>query len=121
MARGRAGGVAALHNRKSPGAPVRLTAAQRSGIPALLAKRAEAWGFRGAIWTRARGYRDQTRFNVTYHPDHVGRILPDLGWSVHKPRERATQRTEAAIDHWRKQKWQTIKKKLSAKTAPWSG
>ena len=49
MARGRAGGVVGLRNRKSPGAPVRLTAAQRVGIAALLAKGAEAWGFRGDI------------------------------------------------------------------------
>jgi transposase len=122
MARGRAGGVAALHNRQSPGAPVRLTAAQRSGIPALLAKGAEAWGFRGAIWTRARVAAVIKReFNVTYHPDHVGRILREVGWSVQKPLERATQRNEAAIDSWREQTWETIKKKPSRKTAPWSG
>src|SRR5215510_308316 len=52
MARGREGGLAALRKRKSPGAPIRLTATQRAGLPALLAKGAQAWGFRGDIWTR---------------------------------------------------------------------
>jgi len=122
MARGREGGLAALRNRKSPGAPARLTATQRAGIPALLAKGAQAWGFRGDIWTRARVAAVIKRaFNVAYHPDHVGRLLRDLGWSVQKPLERATQRNEQAIMAWREQQWQTIKKKPSAKDAPWSG
>ena len=118
MARGRAGGVAALRNRKSPGAPLRLSATQRAGIPALLAKGAEAWGFRGDIWTRARVAAVIKRaFGVAYHPDHVGRLLRGLGWSVQKPIERATQRNEQAIAAWREQKWPAIKKKPSAKGA----
>lgn len=122
MARGRSGGVAALRNRKSPGAPVRLTAAQQNAIPALLARGAQAWGFRGDIWTRARVAAVIKRaFNVAYHPDHVGRILRRLGWSVQKPRERATQRNEQAIAAWREQKWQAIKKKPSRKVAHCSG
>lgn len=122
MARGREGGIAALRNRKSPGAPVRLTAAQRAGIPALLAKGAEAWGFRGAIWTRARVAAVIKReFGVAYHPDHVGRLLRDLGWSVHKPIERATQRNEQAITAWREQKWEAIKKKPKPKDGHSSG
>jgi transposase len=110
MARGHAGGVAALRNRKSPGAPVRLSAAQRQDIPALLAKGAEAWGFRGDIWTRARVAAVIKReFGVAYHPDHVGRLLRDLGWTVQKPLERASQRDEQAIAAWHEQKWPEIK------------
>jgi transposase len=119
MARGRAGGEAALRNRTSPGAPVRLTATQRSGIPALLAKGAEAWGFRGDIWTRARVATVIKRtFGVAYHPDHVGRLLREIGWSVQKPVERATQRNEQAIAAWREEKWPAIKKKPSRKGEP---
>jgi transposase len=99
-----------------------LTADQRAGIPALLTKGAEAWGFRGAIWTRAGVAAVIKReFGVAYHPDHVGRLLHELGWSVHKPIERASQRNEQAIAAWREQKWQTIKKKPSAKAAHWFG
>ena len=95
MARGRAGGVAALHKRTSPG---------------------------GAIWTRARVAAVIKRaFGVAYHPDHVGRLLRALGWSVQKPLERATQRNEQAIAAWREQKWPAIKKKPSEKGAHSSG
>ena len=122
MARGRAGGSAALRNRKSPGAPRRLTAAQRTGIPALLVKGAEAWGFRGDIWTRARVAAVIKRaFNVAYHPDHVGRLLREVGWSVLKPIERASQRNEPAIAAWREEKWPALKKKPSGKAVRSSG
>jgi transposase len=122
MTRGRAGGVVALRNRTSPGAPVRLTAAQRAGIPALLSKGAEAWGFRGDIWTRARvAVVIKRAFGVAYHPDHVGRLLRALGWSVQKPIARATQRDEEAIAAWRAEKWPAIKKKPREKGAPSSG
>lgn len=122
MSRGRAGGRTALRNRKSPGAPVRLAAAQRTRLPSLLAKGAEAWGFRGDIWTRARVAAVIKReFGVAYHPDHVGRLLRDMGWSVQKPLERATQRNEPAITAWREEKWPAIKKKPSRKGARSSG
>jgi transposase len=122
IARGRAGGVEALRNRTSPGAPARLTAEQRAQIPQLLARGAEAFGFLGAVWTRARVAAVIKReFGVAYHPDHVGRLLHDLGWSVQKPVERAIERNEAAIDAWREQKWPAIKKKPKRKNARLSG
>lgn len=122
MARGRTGGSDGLHHRTSPGAPRRLSTVQRTGIPALLARGAEAWGFRGDIWTRARVAAVIKRvFNVAYHPDHVGRVLREIGWSVQKPVERATQRNEQAIAAWREEKWPAIKKKPRRKGEPSSG
>src|SRR5215207_9079964 len=98
IARGKAGGVEALRNRKPPGAPRRLTTQQRDQLPSLLARGAQAFGFRGDIWTRARiAAIIKREFGVSYHPDHVGRLLAEIGWTVQKPVERATQRNEAAI------------------------
>src|SRR5947209_8685983 len=51
LRRARDGGVAALRHRPAPGAPPRLSAAQREQIPALLARGAEAYGFLGDVWT----------------------------------------------------------------------
>jgi transposase len=122
IARGRSGGVAALRSRTSPGAPPRLTAQQRAQIPALLARGAETFGFLGDVWTRARVASVIKReFGVTYHPDHVGRLLQDVGWSVQKPLTRALERNDAVIAAWREQKWPAIKKKPKRKDAPWSG
>jgi transposase len=122
MARGREGDREALRTRKSPGAPLRLTLKQRARLPALLSKGAQAWGFRGDIWTRKRVATLIKRvFGVKYHPDHVGRLLRAIGWSVQKPSLRATERDEAAIAHWREHKWPAIKKKPSRNTAHSSG
>jgi transposase len=101
-----------LRNRKSPGAPRRLNDQQREQLPRLLERGAEAFGFRGEIWTRARiAAVIKREFGVSYHRDHIGRLLSDLGWSVQRPVERATQRDEAAIARWRDERWPALKKR----------
>ncbi len=122
IARGTAGGVAALRNRSRPGAKPKLTQAQRDRIPDLLKRGAEAHGFIGNVWTQERIAEVLKRaFGVQYHHDHIGRLLRSIGWSVQKPIERATQRNEAAIERWRQDTWSTIKKKRSTKDERWSG
>src|SRR5688500_1702606 len=54
MKRGREGGPEALRHRPPPGAPRRLTTDQLARLPALLQQSPEAYGFRGALWTRGR-------------------------------------------------------------------
>ena len=49
-------------------------------------------------------------FGVTYHVDHVGRLLHALGFTPQKPRRKARERDEAAIEHWRREDWPRIKK-----------
>jgi transposase len=122
LARGRDGGLAALRARSSPGAPPRLQPEHLAQLPALLARGAPAFGFIGDVWTRARVAEVIKReFGVAYHPDHVGRLLRIVGWSVQKPVARATQRDERAITAWRQERWPAIKKKRSRKVGPSSG
>ena len=52
--RGREGGEEALKAHPPKGVSPRLTAEQKAQIPALLAKGAEAYGFRGDVWTASR-------------------------------------------------------------------
>ncbi len=64
----------------APGAPARLRAEQLAQLPALLVRGAPAFGFIGDVWTRARVAEVIKRqFGVTYHPDHVGRLLRAVG------------------------------------------
>jgi transposase len=112
MKQARAGGRNALQRRPAPGRRPRLSAEQKAKLPALLAKGAEAYGFRGAVWTRKRVAQVIRReFGVSYSPRHVGRVLGALGWSVQQPEERATQRDEAAIQQWVEEEWPRIKKR----------
>jgi len=100
----------------------RLTTEQKAQIPHLLAKGAEACGFRGDVWTanRVAEVIDRT-FGVRYHRDHVGRMLREAGWSRHQPIERATQRNEAAIKDWYEKRWPAMKKKPKRRNGPSSG
>ncbi len=110
--RGRHGGVEALQHRPPPGLRPRMSAEQRARIPSLLARGAEAWGFRGDVWTASRVAEVIWRaFGVRYQRDHVSRLLRQASWSPQQPIERATQRDEAAIQRWYHERWPALSKK----------
>lgn len=114
IARATTGGVEALRTRQPPGASPKLSQDQRTHLLNLLKQGAETHGFVGDVWTQARVAKLIKRhFAVSYHRDHIGRMLRDLGWSVQKPQEQATQRNDEAIASWRDEKWPEIKKKSS--------
>ena len=80
-------------------------------VPDLLSHGAEVWGFRGELWTCARvAAVIQEEFGVLYSPAHVSRLLKALEWTPQRPIERASQRDEAAIAHWREVRWPLLKK-----------
>lgn len=54
MKRTRQGGVEALKRQPAPGAAPRLSEEQRARVPELLERGAEAYGFRGEVWTCGR-------------------------------------------------------------------
>ena len=106
FARARDGGPEALRARPSPGRPPKLSATQKRLIPEFLWHGAEAYGFRGEVWTCGRIARViEEEFGVRYHKDHVGRLLQELGWTPQLPIRRALQRDEEAIRRWRADVW----------------
>ncbi|GHO72740.1 hypothetical protein KSD_70420 [Ktedonobacter sp. SOSP1-85] len=118
MTSGREGGEEALKAHPAKGATPRLTAEQQAQIPAVLAKGASAYGFRGDIWNSRRlAVAIKREFGVSYHPDHCGYLVRKLGYSMQKPVERATQRDEQAIKCWKTQRWPHLKKKPSRNAA----
>jgi transposase len=122
LKRAREKGVAALRTQPRPGGPAKLTAEQRAQIPALLSQGAEAYGFRGDVWTANRVAVVIWRaFGVRYHRDHVSRLLRQASWSRQQPVTRASQRDEAAIQHWYTERWPTLQKKRPTKSSPSSG
>ena len=99
-------GAEALRSHPPPGRPCRLTAQQMRLIPEFLSHGAEAYGFRGQVWTCARIAKViEEEFGVSYHKDHVGRLLKELQWTPQVPIKRAIQRDEKAIERWRVEVW----------------
>jgi transposase len=106
LARARQGGPGALRARPRSGHPPKLTPAQKRLIPEFLWHGAEAYGFRGEVWTCARiAQVIEGEFGVRYHKDHVGRLLRELHWTPQVPIRRAAQRDEEAIRRWRDEVW----------------
>lgn len=104
-------GVEGLRHKPPPGATPRPSEDERARLPELLARRAEAHGFRGEVWTCERVAKViRKEFGVSYHPAHVSRLLKALRQSLQKPKRRAEQRDEEAIDNWKEKKWPSLKK-----------
>jgi transposase len=106
LARARVGGPEALRAHPAPGRPPELAPGQRRLIPEFLWHGAEAYGFRGEVWTCARVAKViEEEFGVAYHKAHVARLLQELRWTPQVPIRRAIQRDEEAIIRWRVEVW----------------
>src|SRR5919202_1636658 len=116
LARARQGGAEALRARPRPGHPPKLSQAQKALIPEFLWHGAEAYGFRGDVWTCARIARViEEEFGVHYHQDHVSRLLKELRWTPQVPIRRAIQRDEEAIERWRVEVWPDLQRRARLK------
>lgn len=108
-------GVEALRAQYPPGRPPSLSRAHLAQLEDLLAQGAEAFGFRGALWTRRRvAHLIHQQFGVSSHPGHVSRLLRQIGWTPQRPLQRATQRDEDAIAEWYAERWPALNKRRSA-------
>lgn len=108
-------GEEGLKVRFSPGRPLRLNQEQRNQLLQLLLRGPGAFGWRTEVWTTRRiAQLIEKEFHVSYHPDHVGRIMHALRWSHQKPDRRAVERDEAAIQEWKTKHWKRVKKRPKA-------
>jgi transposase len=109
----RRGGPEALASHTDRrGTHPKLTPEQVRLIPDFLWHGAEAYGFRGDLWTcdRVAGVIRE-EFGVTYSKSQTSRLLKRLGWTPQVPITRAIQRDEEAIERWRAESWPALKEK----------
>jgi transposase len=112
----RKGGRDALRAAGRAGRLPRLDQVQLEAIEAELVQGARAHGYPNDLWTLTRVAEViEAVTGVSYHPNHVWRILHDkLGWSCQRPARRAVERNDEAVAHWVKNTWPAIKKARSA-------
>jgi transposase len=104
-------GPEALVAKWGSGRPWKLDARGRAKLERLLLRGAAACGFPTDLWTcqRVADLIDR-EFGVSYHPDHIGRLLRSMGWSPQRPERRARERDEGAIAGWVKTMVPRVKK-----------
>lgn len=95
----------------APGRPPKLDAGEREKLARMLLKGARAWGYPTDLWTGPR-VRDlvHRKFGISYHANHISRLLRSLGFSPQRPERRARERDEAAIRGWVRTRWPRVKK-----------
>jgi transposase len=121
-ARWRTGGSEALHSSGPSGPAPRLSDAQLATVEQALLEGATANGFTGELWTLDRVATVIKRLTgVQHHPAHVWALLRHrLGWTVQRPRRRAAERDQAAIDRWVKERWPRILQTPNDAEPAWS-
>ena len=121
-ARWQAGGIDALHSRGPSGPAPRLSEAQLATVERALLDGATAHGFVGELWTLDRIATVIERLTgVRHHPAWVWALLHHrLGWSVQRPKRRAAERDQVAIDRWVKERWPAIKQTPNDAEPVWS-
>jgi transposase len=113
------GGLEALRAKPHPGRTPRLDAKQKQQLVAILLAGPRKAGYRTDLWTCGRVAEVIAKtFQVEYHPDHIGKMLHDLGWTCQKPEQRAREADDTAMAQWRRRDWPRIKRGPSVAAAP---
>lgn len=108
----RTAGKKGLQSVPRPGRPARLTPRQKKQLAQTLLKGSLKAGFSTDLWTSPRvAHLIRQKWGVTYHVDHVLRLLYSLGFTPQKPQKKALERNEEQIRNWVRHTWPRIKKK----------
>jgi len=99
-----------------------LSRAQLEQLRALLEQSPAAHGFDRLGWTLPMAtllimvtLLIEEQFEISYHPDHVGKILHQLGLSVQRPQVRGIKRDDVAVANWVLEVYPALKKNMISK------
>jgi transposase len=110
----RHGGVTALYRRPRPGRSPKLTAPQFEELAQIIGQGPESVGLDTGVWTAPLiAVIVKKRFGVTYHPDHIRRILKRLGFSVQLPTRVLSRADPDEQSRWLDQELGALKKRSS--------
>jgi len=112
----RKGGFPGLKKGPFEGGKSRLTDEQKRELSRIIEAGPQEAGLDTGVWTTsivAKLVRDL--FGISYHPDHVGRVLHQLGYSVQYPGRSLSKADENLQRTWLSDELPEIKKKPSEK------
>lgn len=104
-------GIPGLTKGPFKGSKARLTDEQEAELTRIIAAGPQQAGLDTGVWTTpiiVTLVRDL--FGVSYHPDHMGKILHRLGLSVQRPGRSSSKADEKAQRTWRLENLPAIKK-----------
>jgi transposase len=108
----RAAGKNGLKTKRAPGRASYLTSRQRRDLARRLVRGALSEGFPSDLWTCPRiAQVIQRRYGVSYHVDHLPKLMKSLGFSVQRPERQARERDEQAVQNWIERVWPSLKKR----------
>ncbi len=114
----RAGGAVRLHGAGRAGRKPKLTPEQLAAVATALKRGAQAHGFGTNLWTLPRVALVVSRVaGIKYHPGHVWRLMPQLGWTLQRPARQAKERNPLGVRQWTEGKWPALKKKPGGSAA----
>ena len=109
-------GIRGLRKRKARGSQSKLNPSQKQKLKYMLDRGALANGFPTDRWTleRVRQLIWQ-KFEISYHPNYLNRLLRNLGFSPQKPLHQAIEQDKALVQAWLQRDWPRIKKVTAAR------
>jgi len=108
-------GLKGIQAKPTPGRPAYLSDQGKEQLQRILLEGAQKEGFESDLWTCPRiAEVIREHFGVSYHVDHVCKLLHNLGWSPQKPQRQAVEHNSGAVKHWVRYKWPRIKKKRAS-------
>lgn len=98
-------GRAIFKQRFSPGRPTRLTHTQKKELKKMITKSPIVNEWETDLWTTMKvASLIKQEFGVSYHPDHIGKLLHEMGFSWQRPQRKAAKNTEKEKKRWIKSK-----------------
>ena len=109
-------GIRGLRKRKAAGSQSKLNSAQKQKLKYMLDRGALANGFPTDRWTLARVQQlIQQKFEISYHPNYLNRLLRKMGFSPQKPLAQAIEQEKELVQAWMQRDWPRIKKVAAAR------
>jgi len=109
-------GTKGLKSRKASGVQSKLDQEQQQKLKKILKQGTLRHGFPTDRWTLERVRQViQEKFETSYHPKYLSRLLRQLGFSPQKPIPQAIEQEKELVKAWLEKDWTRIKKVAAAR------